>query len=198
MILLSILAFLPFYALGAFPTGILIAKTYGIDIASTGSGNVGATNVARTIGRTAGILTLAGDILKGILAVVIAKLLFSHGEDASIAGLFAVCGHCFSIPGKFKGGKGVATALGVILALSPLVALICIVLFAGVFAVSRIVSISSVIATLSAPLCIFFLYPEKMWGFPVAAIALLIVYRHRENLTRLIEGREPTFSLGSK
>lgn len=198
MSLLTILVLIPFYFIGAIPTGFLIAKVYGIDIRETGSGNPGATNVARTLGKKAGLATLAGDMCKGMISVALAIIIFRDTDIASMAGVAAVLGHCFSIPGKLKGGKGVATGLGVIMMLSPSIALAAVCIFAGVFGAFRIVSMASVIAALSAPLFAFFLNPEKLWPFSIAVVALVIVFRHHENLKRLSEGREPQFSFGSR
>lgn len=193
--LFSCLAFIPFYLLGAFPTGTLVAKKHGIDIAKHGSGNVGATNIARTLGKNAGILTLFIDCLKGFLAVFLAKIFFGDPTLEGLAGAAAVFGHCYSIPGKLRGGKGVATSFGVLIALSPTLALATACIFGGLFAATRIVSVSSVTAALFAPLFAFLAYPEYGWIYSVAVIGLLVVYKHKENLQRIIEGREPKFTL---
>ncbi len=194
---------LPFYLIGAFPTGMLIAKFYGIDIQKSGSGNVGATNVARVIGKNAGILTLVGDVTKGILGTLLARVLIGSGAEAAVSllGFVVVAGHCFSIPNRpgstlFKGGKGVATSLGVILVLAPLVALASLVIFGIVLKISKLVSLASIGAAIAASVVYLFLNKSDD-AFPaLVAIALLIVFRHRGNLQRIIEGQEP--KLGSK
>jgi glycerol-3-phosphate acyltransferase PlsY len=215
--LLLVLSLLPFYALGAFPTGRLVAARHGMQIEAHGSGNVGATNVARVVGKKAGLLTLAGDVVKGLGGILLAQLLFADAtlaemavrtetattvrltgamnpRLAAIAGLVLVAGHCFSFP-RWRGGKGVATALGVLLGLAPGLAVAALLLFATTFAWWRIVSLSSITAALSAPIINLLLgYPDDLLG-PIALIAILVSIRHKENLVRLVEGREPRFNL---
>lgn len=192
--ILIIISFLPFYLIGAFPTGMLISKLHGVDIAAQGSGNVGATNVARVIGKRAGILTLLCDVLKGVLGVGVAALLVGTQWYVVSAGVAVVLGHCFSIPGYLKGGKGVATALGVILALYPSSAVVALVTFGAVFAFSRIVSLASLAATCLVPLWAFVSNAPDATGVGFLAIAATIGYRHQENIRRIMEGREPKFS----
>ena len=107
------------YLLGSIPTGLLLGKAWGIDVRNEGSGNIGATNLYRTVGRKVGIMTLIGDCLKGLIPVLLVKYFALPAEYAAWVGLAAFCGHVFSVFLRFKGGKGVATALGVFLALSP-------------------------------------------------------------------------------
>jgi glycerol-3-phosphate acyltransferase PlsY len=192
--ILILAALVPFYLVGAFPTGILVAKSYKVDITTQGSGNVGATNVARVIGKKAGIITLFGDVLKGVVGVVIAGLVVDKAWFAAAAGIALVLGHCFSIPPKLKGGKGVATALGVTLALHPWSAAVAVASFAVVFAASRLVSLSSISAALMVPLGGFLFNLQEATTIALATIGLVVVARHKENIRRLIEGREPTFS----
>lgn len=180
------------YFIGTFPTGPLIARGHGIKIQEHGSKNIGATNVARVLGKQAGILTLVGDIIKGVLAVGIARIFFSP-LIVSLAGLSAVCGHCFSIPGKGKGGKGVATAIGVLLALHPLSAILGIAAFIICFTVTKYVSLSSITAALIIPIYQLLTNVPNATLFPTMGISLLVVLRHHENIRRLIEGREPQF-----
>ena len=118
------------YLIGSIPTGLLLGKAYGVDVRKEGSGNIGATNLYRTVGRKVGIITLIGDCLKGLLPVVVVKFSALPPEFAAWVGLAAFCGHVFSVFLKFKGGKGVATALGVFLALAPLAVAIAVTLFA--------------------------------------------------------------------
>jgi glycerol-3-phosphate acyltransferase PlsY len=190
----GLVALLPLYLLGAFPTGYLIARLYGIDITSQGSGNVGATNVSRVIGKKAGILTLIGDVCKGALAVALGYLISPFGWFPAGAAVAVVCGHCFSIPRYLKGGKGVATALGAIIVLFPLSSVVAVATFALVFSFSKIVSLASISAALTAPLVSLVTNQPDSTSVALACMALVIVYRHRENITRLIEGREPRFS----
>ena len=192
--ILILLSLIPFYLLGTFPTGILVARYYGVDITSKGSGNVGATNVGRVVGKKAGILTLIGDLLKGILAVGIASLLARTEWYGALAGVAVVCGHCFSIPPYLKGGKGVATSLGVIVSLSPLLGLSGLIIFGVLFYLKRIVSLASVAAALGVPLVgLGFGYPDYIIG-ALAPITLIVVFRHKQNLDRLVKGTEPAMS----
>src|SRR5262245_36849666 len=132
-IIFAFLALIPFYLLGAFPTGQLVARFHRIDLTAAGSGNIGATNAARVLGKKAGVAVLGGDVLKGALACAIAGLVFANPAMQGWAGFAAVAGHCFSIPGKLKGGKGVATGLGTFLYLSFASALFAIAVFALFF-----------------------------------------------------------------
>ncbi len=195
-LIVTFLAMLPFYLLGCFPTGLLLARfVYGTDITKTGSGNVGATNVARSLGRRAGIITLLVDLTKGALAVFIAKAFSVEPWYYSSAAVAVVCGHCYSIPPYLKGGKGVATGLGVLSALVPGSALVSVAVFATIFIVTRFVSLASVVATLVAPLYSLVTGQLEQVSLSLVFIAAVIVYRHRENLKRLIEGREPHFGV---
>lgn len=184
---------IPFYLLGAFPTGHLLSKLHGVDIATHGSGNTGATNVARVLGKKAGILTLVIDVLKGALGIAIAKMVVGEGWFESSAGFAVVAGHCFSIPGYLKGGKGVATALGVISVLYPSSGLVALISFGGIFAGWRIVSLASIGATLLVPCWALVTNAPDATLLAFMAIAALIVFRHEQNLKRLIEGNEPKF-----
>ena len=189
----TIFALLPFYLCGALPTGYLISKHYGASITTEGSGNVGATNVARVLGKRAGLLTLAGDILKGYLSVALAALLTDSMGFLAAAAVATVAGHCFSIPGKLKGGKGVATALGVFIYLSPVSALTGVVVFLLVFAAFRYVSLASVAAALTAPICGLLAGAAEVTNIAMISISLLVVLRHKSNLLRLSAGKEPKF-----
>jgi glycerol-3-phosphate acyltransferase PlsY len=190
----SFVALIPFYILGAFPTGYLIARLHGLDITSQGSGNVGATNVSRVIGKRAGVLTLLGDVCKGALAVAIGYTVSPYGWFPAGAAVAVVCGHCFSIPRYLKGGKGVATALGAIAVLFPISALVAIATFGSIFAFSKIVSLASISAALIAPILSLITNQSDAISAALACMSAVIVYRHRENIQRLIEGREPKFS----
>ena len=138
------------YLAGSIPTGVLLGRLAGVDVRSAGSRNIGATNVARTAGRSLGILTLVGDALKGLLPVLVVR---AFGFDASVVAMTAVaalCGHVFSIFLGFRGGKGVATGVGVMLGLAPAIAPIPLALFGSPSRLSKIVSLSSIVATVSA------------------------------------------------
>ena len=179
------------YLLGAVPFGLLVGKAFGgADIRRAGSGNIGATNVARSLGPAAGVLTLLLDVSKGALAAWAGGAL-GGPAGASLSGLAAVLGHIFPVYLGFRGGKGVATGLGVFLILDArATAVAALVFLAGVGATRR-VSVGSMLGCLSLPLILH--YRDAPQGIVATAWAccLLIVYRHRGNLLRLIQGTEP-------
>lgn len=179
------------YLLGSVPFGLLLAKAMGHgDLRNIGSGNIGATNAMRTGSKKLGILTLLCDLLKGTLAVLIA--LFFAPEMAAEAGLAAVIGHVFPVWLKFKGGKGVATGLGVFLALNPWLALVSVAIWGGMFKAFRISSLAALSAFAFAPLVSFFLQSFDA-TIIVLIISLLIFFTHRSNISRLLSGEEFSF-----
>ena len=196
------------FFLGALPVGFLVARAQGVDIQSEGSGNTGATNVGRVLGKKAGILTLVADIGKGILAAFLLPIVVSvvgseHFPSWSLflgplVGYIAVFGHCYSPFLKFKGGKGVATALGVFFVFNPLVALVSVAMFGVVLKGSGYVALSSMVASLTFPLVYTFSgifgEPDGFVSLASFATAGLIFFRHRANISRLKEGTEPRFS----
>src|SRR5437660_3766116 len=191
------------YLLGSIPFGLLLAKLFGGgDVRKAGSGNIGATNVSRVVGPLAGILTLVLDTGKGGAAVWLASRVTNESAAWMMAAAFAVLlGHCFPVWLKFKGGKGVATALGVFLALAPLAAVSALLLFILFVAYWRFVSLGSVAAAAAMPLLIYFLWapphaPPVVVDIGTLAIAVLVIYKHDGNLQRLVEGSEPRFSFG--
>ncbi|ABQ28070.1 glycerol-3-phosphate 1-O-acyltransferase PlsY [Geotalea uraniireducens] len=181
------------YLLGSIPTGLLLAKASGVNIRETGSGNIGATNVYRTLGRKVGIMTLIGDCLKGLIPVLIAKQLGLPEVWIAATGLAAFLGHVYTVFLGFKGGKGVATALGVFLGVSPLSVLIALGVFILVLVRWRYVSLASITAAAAMPLVIAFLEPKKLLIAMSLAIAALVIYKHRENIQRLRSGTESKF-----
>lgn len=189
--------FLISYLIGTFPTGHLIAHLKGVDLNHYGSGNVGATNVGRALGTGPGFLTLIGDILKGYIAVFLAEIITGNHIVTGIAAFAVVLGHCFSVPGRLKGGKGVATALGVLTFYSPECAGLAIAMFVAILAIFRIVSLASVCATISGPIWALFLEIPDPYTYSLMWVALLVVARHKDNLKRLVEGNEPKLSPGS-
>lgn len=189
--LLILCSLIPFYLLGSFPTGHLISKARGIEISKVGSGNVGATNVGRVLGKKAGLLTLFGDMLKGALAVYLASLLSDSTAYTHASAVAVVAGHCFSIPGKLQGGKGVATALGALLCLSPATALFSLAIFGAVFEMWKMVSLASVSAVFAAPLFSMLTAKPDTLSLALALIAAIITFRHRSNLSRIAHGKEP-------
>jgi acyl phosphate:glycerol-3-phosphate acyltransferase len=193
------------YLLGSIPFGFLLAKLFGgTDVRKEGSGNIGATNVVRAAGLPAGFLTLFLDAAKGAAAVLLgAKLSNDSATWMMIGALAALAGHCFPLWLKFKGGKGVATAAGVFLVLCPPALACAVILFILVVAFWRYVSLGSVSAAAAMPLLIYFFWapshaPPLVITFGTLAVGLLIVYKHRENIRRLVEGAEPKFSFSKK
>ena len=191
------------YLIGSIPFGILLAKMFGgVDVRKAGSGNIGATNVARVAGPLPGILTLVLDALKGVAAVwLAARFANDSAMWMTLAGLSALIGHCFPVWLRFRGGKGVATAAGMFLALCWPAALGAIGVFILVVLFSRFVSLGSVSAAAAMPLLIYLLWaphhaPPLIVTFGAFAAAMLVVYKHDANLQRLVEGREPRFSFG--
>ncbi len=181
------------YLIGSIPTGLLLGKAYGIDVRKEGSGNIGATNLYRTVGRKVGVITLIGDCLKGLLPVVLVKFSALPPESAAWVGLAAFCGHVFSVFLKFKGGKGVATALGVFLALAPLAVGIAVALFALLMFLWRYVSLGSISAAAVMPLAVYYLGGSRSVIIVTFVIAAIVIIRHHENIKRLISGSENKF-----
>ena len=189
------------YFLGSIPFGLFLTKAFGRgDVRKVGSGNIGATNVARAAGLLAGVFTLVLDLAKGAGAVFLAEKL-SHDSATwmMIAAFAALLGHCFPVWLKFKGGKGVATAAGVFLVLSLPAFFAAIILFTLVVIFWRYVSLGSVSAAAAMPLLIYFLWapghaPPLAVTIGSLGAALLIIYKHRGNLQRLVERTEPRFS----
>jgi acyl phosphate:glycerol-3-phosphate acyltransferase len=203
--LTPLIVYLVSYLLGSIPFGILMARLFGgHDVRKAGSGNIGATNVARVVGLLAGILTLLLDAAKGWFAVCIAARTM-HGEAfaMALAGFFAMLGHCFPLWLRFRGGKGVATAAGVFGALCPAAMLAAMILFLLVVGFWRFVSLGSIAAAAAIPLLVYLLWAPH-FAPPVSvtlvslAIAALVVYQHRGNISRLARGEEPKFSFSKK
>jgi acyl phosphate:glycerol-3-phosphate acyltransferase len=197
------------YLLGSIPFGILLTRIFGGgDIRVAGSGNIGATNVTRVVGPIPGILTLILDGLKGAAAVLLAA--HFSGSSAmwmTVTGVAALIGHCFPVWLKFKGGKGVATAAGMFLALCWPAAIAAILIFVLVVIFFRFVSLGSIAAAAAMPLLIYLLWaphfsphlaPPPSVTLGAFAAAMLVVYKHDGNIQRLVEGREPRFAFGKE
>lgn len=188
------------YLIGSInPAIILSKKIYHDDIRSHGSGNAGATNTLRTYGVKMAALIFGLDLLKAVLAVIIGSIIISREVGGAIAGIFVILGHTFPIYYKFKGGKGVASLAGVVLVLSPITFVILIALFIAIVCLTRFVSLGSVMCALLLPLVQSAFYPKN--GFITLAcivIMALIVFMHRENIKRLLVGKESKISFGSK
>ena len=182
------------YVLGSIPTGFLLGRLSGVDVRQAGSGNVGATNVARVVGRRQGLLTLLADVAKGFIPSYLSvHLNFDLAVTSGVA-FAAFLGHLYPVFLKFQGGKGVATALGIFLSLAPMATLVVVFVFSFVAMVGRTVSLASLVAAVFAPVAFwFFSYPPLLVWLSLL-IGLLIVFRHRTNIQRLISGAEPKFS----
>ncbi len=181
------------YILGSVPSGYVLGKLAGIDVRNVGSGNIGAANVARAVGKWRGALTLIADAAKGFLPVLIA--IYSGLEPLAIAftAVAAFLGHLYPLFLKFQGGKGVATALGTLLAIAPVATLVLLVLFALVAFSSRIVSLSAMAAAVAAPLVLWLFYQPPAIIAMSFFFAAMIVLRHHGNIERLRAGTEPHF-----
>ncbi len=180
------------YLLGSIPFGLLVTRAAGLgDVRKVGSGNIGATNVLRTGHKGLAALTLLLDFGKGFAAVILARLLY-HCDYPTLAGLFAVIGHVFPVWLRFKGGKGVATAIGVLFALNPLLAGIVCLTWLALFAATRFSSLSS-ITSIGISGVIAYLLHDEMTSMLCLALAALIVFTHRANIQRLLAGTEPAF-----
>jgi glycerol-3-phosphate acyltransferase PlsY len=181
------------YLLGSVPTGLLLGKAYGIDVRKEGSGNIGATNLYRTVGRRVGILTLIGDCLKGLIPVLVVNFSSMPSDYAVWVGLAAFCGHVFSVFLRFRGGKGVATALGVFLALAPLAVGIALAVFVVLMLVWRYVSLGSIAAAATMPLVVMLSRGDTVLMSVTLIIALVVIAKHHENIRRLLAGTENRF-----
>jgi acyl phosphate:glycerol-3-phosphate acyltransferase len=181
------------YLLGSVPTGLLLGKAYGIDVRKEGSGNIGATNLYRTVGSKVGVITLIGDCLKGLLPVLAVKFSSLPFEYAAWVGLAAFCGHVFPVFLKFRGGKGVATALGVFLALSPLAVAIALGVFIALMLIWRYVSLGSISAAAVMPIAVWALGEGRVMGVVTIIVAVIVIIRHTENIKRLAAGTENRF-----
>ena len=184
------------YLLGSISFGLLISqKVRKLDITKAGSGNIGAANVAREVGLKWGIVTLLADTLKGFIPVICAYYLLKTSTEINEAlmgmiGLAALLGHQFSMYHRFKGGKGVATYLGVFLAISPISCLLCGMIFVIFVWVWRYISLGSIVGSLAMPLCLYFLHHSYAIIILSLIISFLVVFKHGGNIRRLVQGNE--------
>ncbi|HEZ3787266.1 TPA: glycerol-3-phosphate 1-O-acyltransferase PlsY [Neisseria meningitidis] len=191
----NILAVAVSYLIGSLSFAVIVSKYYGMDDPRTyGSGNPGATNVLRSGKKKAAALTLLGDAAKGLVAVLLARVLqeplgLSDSAIAAVA-LAALVGHMWPVFFGFKGGKGVATALGVLLALSPATALICALIWLVMAFGFKVSSLAALVATTAAPVAASFFMPHVSWVWATVAIALLVLLRHKSNIGNLLKGKE--------
>ncbi len=207
-ILAYILVALGAYLLGSIPTGFLVAKAKGIDIRSVGSGNIGATNAMRVLGKPAGIFVLLADAAKGYGACYLGVIFCSFyirwhygamciptGEQVEhtllTTGIFAVLGHNYTCWLKFKGGKGIATTAGVYLALAPWALLIALAVFILAIVLTRYVSVGSIAGAIALPTTVWLMMPQNIFlGIVTTALGALAIYKHKSNIQRLIAGTE--------
>ena len=179
------------YLLGSIPTGIVISRIFGKgDPRKAGSGNIGATNVGRTSGSLAGILTLLGDVLKGALPVFLAFQFYPESLFVSLVGLAAFLGHLFPVYLGFKGGKGVATGLGVMVVICPLATLLSAAVFALAAYLKRYVSLASMVAAAMLPVFMSFFPRGRNYVGMGVVVAVLIIWKHKDNIKRLAAGTE--------
>ncbi len=178
------------YILGSVLFGDIIAKAKGVDLRKIGSGNVGATNVRRALGKKYGILVFILDAFKGFIPTYLSLLLLENEWHIAFVALSPIVGHIFPIFYRLKGGKGVATSFGVILALSPLSAFICLLIWVGVLYISKYVSLASMIAVASSPFVLAFSRSSFPYVILAIIVTLLVIFSHRSNISRLIAGKE--------
>ncbi len=179
------------YLIGSIPTGYIVAKIMGVDIQKMGSGNIGATNIFRNLGLVPALIVVILDPIKGMLSVSIPMLLGMDSVAVALTALATLLGNLFNVFLGFKGGKGVATSLGIFLGIDPLITILAMFLGIATIALGRYVSLGSLVGVLSAPVMILargsFIFP---YFFLTIAIALLVFYKHRENIAKLAKGTE--------
>jgi acyl phosphate:glycerol-3-phosphate acyltransferase len=195
------------YLLGSIPTGFLVARAKGIDIRTLGSGNIGATNVFRIVGKPAGIFVLLVDALKGFAAcwwlvnLVVQLFSLTPGEIDClriIAGVAVVLGHNYTCWLKFKGGKGIATSAGVLAALVPLAMLICLAVWVILFTLTRYASVASIVTAFGLPFAAWFTTRDWTLTLVTGALGVLAIYKHKANIVRLRNGTEKRINFKTK
>lgn len=192
----NIIALIIAYLLGSLNSAVLISKYLKLpDPRTSGSGNAGATNILRTMGKNQAIMVLLGDALKGIIAVLLARMFGVQGFILGLVALAAVAGHVFPVFFKFKGGKGVATMMGATLILTPLVGVFSIAVWVVIAFLLRYASLASIVAAICAPLFML-IFGNHQYAFPLLLVAALIIWRHWDNIERLRNGTETKISLG--
>ncbi|PLX65802.1 MAG: acyl-phosphate glycerol 3-phosphate acyltransferase [Denitrovibrio sp.] len=179
------------YLIGSVPTAyILVKKLKGVDIRTVGSGNVGASNAARILGKWGFIVVLTIDVLKGMIPVLVVRHFYGESDYALLAAVAVVLGHTFTIFLNFKGGKGVATALGVFIALAPLPTLIAALAFFAMLALFRMISLSSITAAVTIAISVWFLSDWSHLRIFTIIIAALVIFLHKGNIDRILKGTE--------
>lgn len=189
----AVLALVASYLLGAIPFGLIAGRLRGVDIRSSGSGNIGATNVWRTLGPVAGAAVFALDVLKGFAAPTLAFLLLGPGAHAIAAACaaLAILGHTFSFWLRFRGGKGIATGFGAMLGIVPHVAIGCLLGWGIALGLSRMISVASITACVLAPIGLYWTHAETPYVWVVTALVLVAIYKHLPNVRRILNGTEP-------
>jgi glycerol-3-phosphate acyltransferase PlsY len=205
---ITIICFLGAYLLGSVPSAVWIGKNfYGIDVRQHGSGNAGATNTLRVLGKKAGFIVLGIDALKGFAAASLAIFILPDAGDENqiliykmVLGFVAVLGHIYPVFAGFKGGKGIATLLGIVIALNAWLALYCFVLFVLTVSITRYISVGSMLSAMVSPLIAFWLnhYNINPLFYFCCVVAMLVIFTHRSNIKRLAAGSENRFSFNKK
>ncbi len=182
------------YLIGAIPVGLIIGLARGVDVRQVGSGNIGATNVMRGLGAGLGLLVFVIDVLKGAAGVMIGRTMGLDGWLLGMTAMFAVLGHSYSPYLVFKGGKGVATTLGTMLAISPPAGLLALGVWFVVVLTTRYVSLASILGATALPVAFYLLHPAQSATLvPIVALVVIVVSRHNENIARLLKGEESRF-----
>lgn len=196
LVILEIIAILiASYLLGSVTTGDVVARIKKVNLRGHGSGNVGATNAFRTMGSTSGIIVLVGDTLKGVIAVLLGNLIGKiPGSEIDVnilAGICAIVGHNWPVFAGFKGGKGIAVTLGVAIAMTPNILIVLIPVWAIVFLISGYVSLASLATAVIYPLVVYWFYSTDIYKLLFSVfVAIMAIYRHKANITRLVKGEE--------
>ena len=191
--LVIILLILVAYLVGSVPTGYLLGKLRGVDVRTIGSGNVGATNVARAVGKSQGIITLIADAAKGYLPVFVALQFRQDSLTVALTAIAAFLGHLYPLFLNFRGGKGVATGFGALLALAPMATLVLVVVFVLAVVATRIVSLGSLATAVAAPLSLWLFHQPPIIVAMGCFLGAMVIIRHRSNIQRLLAGTEPRF-----
>lgn len=185
-----IFVFIFAYVLGAIPFGVIFAKMKGINLLESGSRSSGATNAFRTAGPVVGLATAIADVLKGYVAVWVAGMIVEPTWQVYVAGALAIFGHTMSVFMRFRGGKAIATSFGVFLYVNPIPVLLALLAWVGVMLLTRIVSLSSIVAAVVFPLISLFYWKDWFVFLLSAVVAGYAIYRHKANIVRLVQGKE--------
>jgi acyl phosphate:glycerol-3-phosphate acyltransferase len=188
--MLSAFLILAGYLLGSVPTGLLAGRAYGVDVRRVGSGNIGMANVLRAAGKPAAGITMLGDMLKGLVPVLAARLLVDSDWVVAAVALAALAGHCWPLFLRFKGGKGVATGAGTTIALAPLVGLALFAVWWGVVFLSRYTSLGAIVTMVAGPIAFLLTGQPAPYVLYTFVGSALVLWRHRENARALLKGTE--------